>query len=445
MDKPAYLGGAPVEIAHRKWPIITEDDKRAVMRVLDRGILSGSFAPETRALEEEFAAFVGAKHALLTHCGTSALQLAVAAAGVGEGDEVIVPAYSFVATPLSVALQGATPVFVDVDPETGHIDPALAEAAVTPRTKAIMPVHIHGEAADMRALLALGDEKKLAILEDAAQAQGATHENKPVGALGAAGGFSLQSSKNLTSGEGGLFVTNSESAAELANQVRNFGQDIHLSDAAHFDPERSLDGHRAMESLAMGSMYRGNEMAAAFARSQLRRLPELTAACQKNAERLTRKLGELPGVSAPRSLRASSGRTSVHHKYRVRFDTKKSGLDVAPKVLRDAMKAALVAEGCEVVLWQSAPLPAQAIFRNHAHGTLRSLPGGTNLEENYEPGRYPRTSALLEGSVVLFSHTCPLIAQSEATVDRYAEAFARVWHHREAVVERFQRGTSHAG
>ncbi|HSQ64204.1 MAG TPA: DegT/DnrJ/EryC1/StrS family aminotransferase, partial [Polyangiaceae bacterium] len=377
MDKPAFLGGTPVQVGHRKWPIVTDDDKRAVMRVLDRGILSGSFAPETRALEEEFAAFVGAKYALLTHCGTSALQLTVAAAGVGEGDEVIVPAYSFVATPLSVALQGATPVFVDVDPETGHMDPALAEAAITPRTKAIMPVHIHGQAADMTALLALGQKKKLAILEDAAQAQGAEHQGKRVGALGASGGFSLQSSKNLTAGEGGLFVTNDQGAAELANQVRNFGQDLRLSDAAHFDPERSLDGHRSLESIGMGSMYRGNEMAAAFARSQLARLPALTAASQKNAERLAHRLSELPGVHAPRSL---PGRTSVHHKYRVRLDPKQAGLDVAPKVLRDAIKAALVAEGCEVVFWQSAPLPAQQVFRTHAHSTLRTLPGGTNLD-----------------------------------------------------------------
>jgi len=437
MDKPAFLGGTPVQMGHHKWPVVTDDDKRAVMRVLDRGILSGSFAPETRALEEEFAAFVGAKYALLTHCGTSALQLTVAAAGVGVGDEVIVPAYSFVATPLSVALQGATPVFVDVDPETGHMDPALAEAAITPRTRAIMPVHIHGEAADMTALLALGQKKKLAILEDAAQAQGAEHLGKRVGALGASGGFSLQSSKNLTAGEGGLFVTNDQGAAELANQVRNFGQDLRLSDAAHFDPERSLDGHRSLESIGMGSMYRGNEMAAAFARSQLARLPALTAASQKNAERLAHKLGELPGVHAPRSL---PGRTSVHHKYRVRLDPKQAGLDVAPKVLRDAIKAALVAEGCEVVFWQSAPLPAQQVFRAHAHSTLRTLPGGTNLEENYDPARYGHTSALLDGSIVLFSHTCPLIAQSEATVDRYAEAFARVWHYRQAIVERHTSG-----
>jgi perosamine synthetase len=429
VNKPAILGGAPVldRSQHRVWPIIGDEEKRAVMRVLDRGIMQGVHAPETRALEDEFAAFVGAKRCLLTHCGTSALQLALVAAGVGEGDEVIVPAYSFVATPLCVALQGATPVFVDVDPETGHMDPALARAAITRRTKAVMPVHIHGEACDLGALLALG----LPVVEDAAQAHGAEYKGQRVGAIGVSGGFSLQGSKNLCAGEGGLFVTNDERAAEHANQVRNFGLDLHDSDG--FDPARPLDGSRALESLGMGSMFRGNEMAAAFCRAQLERLPELTTSLQRNGERLARKLSELPGVHPPRSL-AAAGRTTVHHKYRVRFDPKAAGLDVPPRVLRDAMKKALIAEGLEVVYWQSAPLPAQPVFQKRAEHPFRGLEGGTDLAKNYDPRAYPRTAALLDSSLVLFSQSCPLIAQSESVVDRYAEAFARVWHHREAIV-----------
>ncbi len=436
MDKPAILGGAQTVTreSHRVWPLVGEDEKRAVMRVLDRGIMQGVYAPETRALEDEFAAFIGAKRCLMTHCGTSALQLALAAVGIGEGDEVIVPAYSFVATPICVALQGGTPVFVDVDPETGHMDPELARAAITSRTKAIMPVHIHGEAADMTALLALSKEKRIALVEDAAQAHGAKHDGRHVGAIGASGGFSLQGSKNLCAGEGGLFVTNDDAAAEHANQIRNFGLDLKDSDAASFDPSRPLDGHRGLESLGMGSMYRGNEMAAAFCRAQLARLPDLTARAQQNGERLARKLGELPGVVPPRAL---FGRTTVHHKFRVRFDPKKAGLDVPPRVLRDAIKAALVAEGLEVVYWQSAPLPAQPIFQKRTEHVFRGLEGGTNLEGNYDPRRYANTSSLLDSSVVLFSQSCPLIAQSESTVDRYAEAFARVWHHRELIVRQF--------
>ncbi len=436
MDKPAFLGGKAVVTrdSHRVWPLIGEEEKRAVMRVLDRGIVQGVHAPETRAFEEEFAAFVQAKHCLMTHCGTSALQLALACAGVREGDEVIVPAYSFVATPLCVALQGATPVFVDVDAETGHMDPALARAAITERTKAIMPVHIHGECADMDALLALAKEKNLALVEDAAQAHGAKHRNRPVGAIGVSGGFSLQGSKNLTSGEGGLFVTNDRELAEIANRARSFALDLRLDD--EWDETRPLDGNRSVESYAVSSMYRGNEMAAAFGRAQLAKLPALTDAAQKNGARLAQKLAELPGVLPPRAL---ENRTTVHHKFRVRFDAKRAGLSCAPRVLRDAMKAALVAEGVEVVFWQSAPLPAQPVFQKRAEYMFHDLHGGTDLAKNYDPARYARTTALLDSSIVLFSQSCPLIGQREDVFDRYAEAFARVWHHREAIVDAFTK------
>ncbi len=184
-------------------------------------------------------------------------------------------------------------------------------------------------------------------------------------------------------------------------------------------------------------MYRGNEMAAAFCRAQLARLPELTKRAQESGKRLAKKLAELPGVLPPREL---PGRTTVFHKYRVRFDTKKAGLDgVAPRVLRDAIKAALVAEGLEVVFWQGTALPAHPVFQKRAEYMFRGLPGGTDLAKNYEPTQYRRTTALLDSSLVLFSQSCPLIAQTEATVDRYAEAFARVWHAREGIVGAFMK------
>jgi dTDP-4-amino-4,6-dideoxygalactose transaminase len=430
----ALFGATPVTSreAHRVWPIVGDDERRALARVLDRGVLSGAFAPESVALEQEFARLVGAKHCLLTHCGTSALVLALAAAGVRAGDEVIVPAYSFVATPLAVVELGAVPVFVDVDVATGCLDPAAADAAVTPRTRAIMPVHMHGGAADMGALLDVARRHDLALVEDAAQAHGATFQGKPVGAIGAAGGFSMQSSKNLSAGEGGLFVTNDDALADEACAVRNFGQDVARSDAADFDLARPLDGGRALDTRRTGSMYRGNEMMAAFARAQLARLPERTERCQKNARRLAAALAELPGVTPPIE---PPGRTSVHHKFRVHLDPARAGLPLSPERLRDAAIAALRAEGLEVVLWQSVPLPAQTIFqRRDAAGNFpRVREGGTDLARNYEPARYPMTRALLAGSLVLFSQSCPLIAQDDALVDRYIEAFHRVWRERDAL------------
>jgi dTDP-4-amino-4,6-dideoxygalactose transaminase len=432
----ALSGGKPAIASHSHtlWPIVTSDERAAVARVLDRGILSGPFAPESLALEEEFARFVGAKHCVLTHCGTSALVVALAGAGVRAGDEVIVPAYSFVATPLSVAQIGAVPVFVDVDEATGCIEPAAVEAALTERTRAIMPVHMHGCAADMDGLLALAQKRGLVVVEDAAQAHGARCSGKPVGALGVSGGFSLQSSKNLGAGEGGLMVTNDADVAEIASSVRNFGQNLARADVSEFDPSHPLDGIKALDSLRMGSMFRGNEMMAAFTRAQLARLPERTERCQRNAARLAAALAELPGVTPPS---APAGRTSVHHKFRVRLDPERADLPLSPRALRDAMLRALRAEGLEVVLWQSAPLPAQGVFqqRDERGGYPRQLPGGTDLAKNYDPALYPRTRALLEGSVVLFSQSYPLIAQNDELVDRYADAFRKVWRQRGRLVD----------
>jgi perosamine synthetase len=436
----AIFGAAPVlsRGAHRTWPIVTDDERHAVMRVLDRGILSGPFAPEATALEAEFADFVGANHCLLSHCGTSALAMALGAAGVRAGDEVIVPAYSFVATPLAVMHLGAVPVFVDVESSAGCLDPDAIEAAITPHTRAVMAVHMHGRAADMTAILEIARARRLIVVEDAAQAHGATCDGRRVGALGDAGGFSLQSSKNLVAGEGGLFVTNDRAFAEEANAIRNFGQDVPLSHALEYDIARPLDGGRALDSRRVGSMYRGSEMMAAFARAQLARLGERTARCQRNAAKLSRALAALPGVTPPLSV---PGRTSVHHKFRVQLDPERAGVGLEAARLRDAAMRALVAEGLEVVMWQSSPLPAQAVFqqRDPSVGFPRARDGGTDLAVNYDPARYPRTRALLDGSVVLFSQSCPLIAQPDELIDRYIEAFERVWHHRAAIAAWAQR------
>jgi len=439
----ALFGATPVlsRRAHRAWPIVGEDERRAVARVLDRGVLSGPFAPESVALEKEFAAFVGAKHCLTTHCGTSALQIALAAAGVRAGDEVVMPAYSFVATPMAAILMGAVPVFADVDPATGCLDPALAEAAVTPRTRALLPVHIHGCSADLGALQEVARRRDLLLIEDAAQAHGATYGGRPVGALGTAGGFSMQSSKNLAAGEGGLFVTNDDAIAAEAACVRNFGQNILRSDAADYDPDHPLDGTRALDSRRIGSMYRGSEMMAALGRAQLAKLAERTSRCQRMAERLSHALAQLPGVRPPV---VPAGRTSVHHKFAVQLDPQGGALSLPARSWRDAVIAALRAEGLEVVLWQSAPLPAQGVFqrRDASLGFPPAHDDGTDLGENYRAGRYPRTQALLDGSLLLFSQSYPLIAQTDEVVDGYVEAFGRVWHHREALAEWAARASS---
>ena len=204
----------------QRWPILTDEDRAAVARVFDRGVLSGAGAPEMRALETEFASAVGARFCLATNSGTSALHIALAAAGVGPGDEVIVPALGFIATAQAVLHAGATPVFADVDPVTYNIDVADAARRVNSRTRAIVPVHLHGLPADMDGIAALGRQAGLTVVEDAAQAHGALYKGRAVGTLGAMGAFSLNSTKNLPAGEGGLFVTESEELYARAARVR---------------------------------------------------------------------------------------------------------------------------------------------------------------------------------------------------------------------------------
>src|SRR5437879_1645550 len=201
--------GATGAVNPRRWPIVTHEDRAAVARVLDRGVLSGTGSPEIRGLEAEFAAAIGARFCLATNSGTSALHIALAAAGVGPGDEVIIPALSFIATAQAVLHQGATPVFSDIDLVTYNLDPADAARRVTPRTRAIVPVHLHGLPADMDAINTLAQRAGLTVIEDRARAHGAALRGRAVGTLGTMAAFSLNSTKNLPAGEVGRFVQSS--------------------------------------------------------------------------------------------------------------------------------------------------------------------------------------------------------------------------------------------
>ncbi len=433
-EPPLALFGGPKAVRaedHVRWPVLGPEEREAVLRVIDRGVLSGPFAPEVRGLETEWAGYLGTKRCLATNSGTSALHIALAASGVGPGDEVIVPAFTFVATALSVLHQGAVPVFVDIEPETLGLDPRLLEAAITERTRAVMPVHIHGTPCELDAIGALCRRRGLTLIEDAAQAHGSTHRGRKVGTFGAAGCFSLQSSKNLAAGEGGLMVTDDESLFERANRARMFGEDVRQSDEAFFRVERALDGSRAYDALGMGWMYRTTELCAAVARAQLQKLDAFNASAQRNAQSLSRRLRELPGVTPPR---VREGDTSCFHKYRVRLDGRAVGVDAAPRRVRDAVCAALNAEGLEAVLWQTQPVPGQGLFRDRSGLGGRHFPWDRGAPVDYDLSQYPQTTRLLDSSLCLFSHTCPIFPQPPQLIEAYGEAFARVWKRLDEVV-----------
>ncbi len=409
---------------HVRWPVLGADDRAAVLGVLERGVLSGPFAPEVRALEREWAAYTGSKYALATNSGTAALHVALIAAGIGPGDQVIVPAFTFVATALAVLHAGAVPVFVDIEPRTLGIDPELLERAITPATKAVMPVHIHGTPCEIDAIADICKRRGLVLIEDAAQAHGSTHRGKKLGTIGAVGCFSLQSSKSLGAGEGGLIVTDDEALFAAANRARMFGEDVRMSDEASYRIERALDGNRAYDSLGMGWMYRTTELTAAVARVQLRKLDAMNAQAQRNAALLSKRLGVLPGVTPPH---VAEGDTTCVHKYRVRLDGRAKGVEAPPAKIRDAVRAALVAQGVEAVLWQSQPVPGQQLFRAKVGFAGKGFPWDAAPAVDYDLSQYPETTHLLDSSLVLFSHTCPIAPQSTSLVEAYADAFEHVW------------------
>lgn len=203
-------------------PLIGEEEKRAVMEVMDSGQLAqGS---RTEAFEQAFAEYIGTKHAIGVNSGTAALIVALQAHGVGAGDEVITTPFSFIATATSIIACGATPVFVDIDPFDLNMDPNQLEAAITERTKAVMPVHIFGHPARITEIAQICEDNGLALVEDAAQAHGAEHQGRRVGAFGT-GCFSFYPTKNMTTGEGGIITTDDDEVARLCRIIRSHGQE----------------------------------------------------------------------------------------------------------------------------------------------------------------------------------------------------------------------------
>lgn len=274
-------------------PFIGEAEKQAVMAVLDSGMLAQG--PRTAAFEEKFATVCGVKHAVAASSGTTALHIALLAHGIGPGDEVITTPFTFIASVNSIIYTGARPVFVDIDAETFNINPDLLAAAITPRTKAIMPVHLYGYPCDMDAIMAIADKHGLAIIEDAAQSIGAAYKGKMTGSFGT-GCFSLYATKNVMSAEGGMITTSDDDIAQRCRMIRNHGM------------------QRRYYHDMLGYNFRMTDLHAAIGLAQLDRLDDFTRQRRANAAYLNTH------ITSVKTPTVKEGYDHVWHQYTIRVD-----------------------------------------------------------------------------------------------------------------------------
>lgn len=316
-------------------PDISDAEKSAVMEVLDSGILA--MGPRTAKFEQAFAEAFNIKHAIAVSSGTTALHIALLANGVGPGDEVITTPFTFAATVNAILYVGAKPVFVDIEEETFNIDLSQVEEKITPRTKAIMPIHLYGYMSDMDRMIAIAEKHGLKIIEDACQAVGATYKDKFAGSFGT-GTFSFYATKNLMSGEGGMITTNDDQVAELSKMLRNHGM------------------KRRYYHEMVGYNFRMTDIQAAIGLVQLQRLPGFTEKRRRNAEYFNAKI---ESVTTPT---VKEGYGHVWHQYTVRIN---HGRD------RDAAVEQLTAAGIGTGIYY--PIPA------HQQPYVQDIVGAVSL------------------------------------------------------------------
>jgi perosamine synthetase len=375
MVKLAIKGGPRMvpEGSVRKWPPVGDLDREMVLASLEGD--NHAFGPNCAAFQEEFARWNGNRHAITTNSGTAALHMGIAACDCRAGDEVLVPAYSWSSSATCILHHNCIPVFVDIDFDSMNIDPTKIEEAITPRTRAIVAVHLHGLPADMGAVMDIAEDHDLKVVEDACQAHGAMYRGRKVGTIGHCGAFSFNQNKCLCSGEGGMFVTDDEDMKTKAKQLWSFGE------------TRTPLDDRDYHAYALGWMYRNNDLTAAFGRAQLKRLDSYLEQQRRNALRLAECLGDVPHLILPSE---PEGYRHNWYNYTIRFDMEALGHRGDAAAFRNRIVEAMRAEGVETGLWQSFILPAMTVFRAK-NGYGRGCPweclhaGGID----YDPARYP--------------------------------------------------------
>jgi len=358
MSELALLGGSK---AKRKpfpvWPQYDDKERRALQEVLESRVWWRTPGTRTLEFEKAFASYHGARHGIAVTNGTAALEVTMAALGIGHGDEVIVPNFTFVATASAVLFANALPVLVDVDPQTYCIDPALAEAAITPRTKAIIAVHMGGHPADLDRLQELAKRHGIFLVEDSAHAHGSEWNGKKIGTFGKAATFSFQASKLITAGEGGIIISNDDAFERQARSVHDCGR---------------MPGEWFYSHFIYGSNYRLSEWQGAVLTVQLSRLEEQTRHRHRNGRLLDKLLGEIPGMTPQRC----DPRCTRNGQYAYIFHVEKKQF---AEISTENFIAALNAEGIPTQA-SYPPLHELDCFRN---GEYRKCLSGAQAAEKH--------------------------------------------------------------
>jgi len=421
MAKLAIHGGDKINPdGYKAWPPITQQARDNVNNVLDSGILWGAFAPHVKALQTEWNDYIGSKYCIAVGSGTAALHIAIAGCGIGPGDEVITTALTFIASAHAILQHNAIPIFADIDPRTFNIDPADVERKITKRTRAIIPVHLHGMTADMDAINVIAKKHNLIVIEDACQAHGASYKGVKAGNLGDMAAFSLNNSKNLPGGEGGLFNTNNEAVYIKARNTKDLGEAI-------------TEGiERDYNAFEIGWMYRYTEFNAAFARSYLTTLDADNKIRIRNADTLSGLLKEFSGVTPPY---IPEGYVSVYHLYRILLDPTALGLDIPANLFRAKVQMALRAEGLEANRWQNRPVPAQELFQKmtgYGKGCPWSCPFGDAQKTEYIAEDYPVTKQVVDDTIVMSNILYP--PYDESAMKLVSNGFEKLWSNMDEVL-----------
>lgn len=374
--KLALNGGAPVRTKpFPSWPVFGKEEEENLLEVFRSG--KWWYGEKVREFEAKFAKFQNAKYGVTCCNGTVAIELALRTLGIQAGDEVLVPAYTFIATATAVMAMNAVPVFVDVDENTINMDLDQVEKSITDKTRAIIVVHFAGLPVDMDRVSELARKFNLVVIEDAAHSWGSQWKAKGTGAIGRMGTFSFQMSKNITAGEGGIILTNDKNLADLARSYANCGR---------------VEGKQWYQSANIGGNYRLTELQAAILLAQLDRLEEQTLLREENAKYLNEQLSMIPGIKVP--VRDERVTRRSYHLYMFRYLSSEFG-----GVPRNKFIEALRAEGIPSSFGYLTP-----VYGNQCFQELKCVPGQKSLPVSYNSVCCPVAERLCKEEMVWLTH-----------------------------------------